>query len=40
MEHGFDGLVLEFWSHLAGRVDDHFLQTLVIEMCKQLQIER
>lgn len=31
-QHGFDGLVLEVWSQLAGRIDDKILFTLVLQM--------
>ncbi|XP_034101481.1 chitinase domain-containing protein 1 [Drosophila albomicans] len=36
-QHGFDGLVLEVWSQLAGRIDDQILFTLVLQMVKELQ---
>ncbi|KAH8377869.1 hypothetical protein KR093_007623, partial [Drosophila rubida] len=36
-EHSFDGLVLEVWSQLAGRIDDQILFTLVLQMVKELQ---
>lgn len=31
-EHGFDGLVLEVWSQLAGRIDDKILYAMVLQM--------
>ncbi|XP_030555095.1 chitinase domain-containing protein 1 [Drosophila novamexicana] len=36
-QHGFDGLILEVWSQLAGRIDDKILFTLVLQMAKELQ---
>ncbi|XP_068151104.1 chitinase domain-containing protein 1 [Drosophila tropicalis] len=36
-DNGFDGLVLEVWSQLAGRIDDKILHTLVLQMAKELQ---
>ncbi|EDW52089.1 chitinase domain-containing protein 1 [Drosophila sechellia] len=36
-DNGFDGLVLEVWSQLAGRIDDKILYTLVLQMAKELQ---
>ncbi|KAH8409484.1 hypothetical protein KR222_006372 [Zaprionus bogoriensis] len=36
-EHGFDGLVLEVWSQLAGRIDDKILYAMVLQMAKELQ---
>lgn len=30
----FDGIVIEFWTQLGGRVDDTFLITLVQKMSK------
>ncbi|ALC38211.1 CG8460 [Drosophila busckii] len=36
-EHGFDGLVLEVWSQIAGRIDDKILYSLVLQMAKDLQ---
>lgn len=31
-DNGFDGLVLEVWSQLAGRIDDKILYALVLQM--------
>ncbi|XP_034475362.1 chitinase domain-containing protein 1 [Drosophila innubila] len=39
-EHGFDGLILEVWSQLAGRIDEQILYTLVLQMAKELQKEQ
>ncbi|EDW11164.1 chitinase domain-containing protein 1 [Drosophila mojavensis] len=39
-QHGFDGLVLEVWSQLAGRIDDKILYTLVLQMAKELQKQK
>ncbi|KAH8412653.1 hypothetical protein KR009_004006 [Drosophila setifemur] len=39
-ENGFDGLVLELWSQLAGRIDDKILYTLVLQMAKELQKQK
>ncbi|XP_017047737.1 chitinase domain-containing protein 1 [Drosophila ficusphila] len=36
-DNGFDGLVLEVWSQLAGRIDDKILYSLVLQMAKELQ---
>lgn len=36
-ENGFDGLILEVWSQLAGRIDEQILYTLVLQMAKELQ---
>ncbi|EDW03921.1 GH11509 [Drosophila grimshawi] len=36
-EHSFDGLVLEVWSQIAGRIDDKILYTLVLQMAKDLK---
>ncbi|XP_016982105.1 chitinase domain-containing protein 1 [Drosophila rhopaloa] len=36
-DNGFDGLVLEVWSQLAGRIDDKILFALVLQMAKELQ---
>jgi len=33
-ENGFDGLILEVWSQLAGRIDEQILYTLVLQMGK------
>ncbi|XP_017029375.1 chitinase domain-containing protein 1 [Drosophila kikkawai] len=36
-DNGFDGLVLEVWSQLAGRIDDKILYALVLQMAKEFQ---
>ncbi|KAH8258549.1 hypothetical protein KR038_005527 [Drosophila bunnanda] len=36
-DNGFDGLVLEVWSQLAGRIDDNILYALVLQMAKEFQ---
>ncbi|XP_037961205.1 chitinase domain-containing protein 1 isoform X2 [Teleopsis dalmanni] len=36
-EHDFDGIVLELWSQLAGRVDDQFIYKIVLDMAKYLK---
>ncbi|EDW28854.1 GL18725 [Drosophila persimilis] len=36
-DNHFDGLVLEVWSQLAGRIDDKILFNLVLQMAKELQ---
>jgi chitinase domain-containing protein 1 len=36
IKHNLDGVVLEVWSQLSARVDDDYLQTLVIEIAKKL----
>lgn len=38
-EHGFDGLVLEVWSQLAGRIDDKILYTMVLQMGTRASID-
>lgn len=38
-EHGFDGLVLEVWSQLAGRIDDKILYTMVLQMGTSASID-
>ncbi|XP_030380452.1 chitinase domain-containing protein 1 isoform X2 [Scaptodrosophila lebanonensis] len=39
-EYGFDGVVLEVWSQLAGRIDDNYLYALVLQMAKDLEKQR
>ncbi|XP_073826363.1 chitinase domain-containing protein 1 [Musca autumnalis] len=36
IEHGFDGIVLEYWLQLAGRVNDQFLIKLAIDLSTEL----
>lgn len=37
IEHGFDGIVLEYWLQLAGRVNDQFLIKLAIDLSNELR---
>ncbi|KAH8289912.1 hypothetical protein KR018_002779 [Drosophila ironensis] len=39
-DNRFDGLVLEVWSQLAGRIDDNILYNLILQMAKDLQKQK
>lgn len=39
-EHGFDGIVLEYWLQLAGRVNDKFLINLAVELSETLKANK
>ncbi|XP_061386615.1 chitinase domain-containing protein 1 [Musca vetustissima] len=37
IDHGFDGVVLEYWLQLAGRVNEQFLIKLAIDLSNELK---